>query len=412
MHIKLVIILVNAITFKANSVKMKIFVEYDSKIVQLNVPAHTTVSELVKLSKEEFGITGPGYTLFFNRTDKVGELGASLTSAGIIENMRLLLDKSSEEEKSSLTGGESQQLENVVNSLLQRSCTSFEFLIEVTNAVFLQKHFRIPNDGPVLAPDWKDKANADGTVRMNYIHPENSGKLEVVAIWFGRQTGHQFVEFVANNVFNNDCTTTRFTVKNLPQITSDNIAYSRVKPLIDHLLTGLVEKIKDSHEILKHLSVNDLSSFTRTCKWFHRCWYFPSLWSFFLSRDFQVVESDCPFEHYRWRYFSRKMGLSILMDYDSHLWRDNAPNLPSSFPFFGTGGPDDLNPLGDGIPRMPNIFPDYNEPPSFMGPLASPGSRPRGPRYDPPFPYDTQGQIRLPRPGRGGPPSGFGNYFI
>ncbi|KRX56435.1 hypothetical protein T09_2641 [Trichinella sp. T9] len=338
MHIKLVIILVNAITFKANSVKMKIFVEYDSKIVQLNVPAHTTVSELVKLSKEEFGITGPGYTLFFNRTDKVGELGASLTSAGIIENMRLLLDKSSEEEKRSLTGGESQQLENVVNSLLQRSCTSFEFLIEVTNAVFLQKHFRVPNDGPVLAPDWKDKANADGTVRMNYIHPENSGKLEVVAIWFGRQTGHQFVEFVANNVFNNDCTTTRFTVKNLPQITSDNIAYSRVKPLIDHLLTGLVEKIKDSH--------------------------------------------------------------------------DNAPNLPSSFPFFGTGGPDDLNPLGDGIPRMPNIFPDYNEPPSFMGPLASPGSRPRGPRYDPPFPYDTQGQIRLPRPGRGGPPSGFGNYFI
>ncbi|KRX56436.1 hypothetical protein T09_2641 [Trichinella sp. T9] len=372
MHIKLVIILVNAITFKANSVKMKIFVEYDSKIVQLNVPAHTTVSELVKLSKEEFGITGPGYTLFFNRTDKVGELGASLTSAGIIENMRLLLDKSSEEEKRSLTGGESQQLENVVNSLLQRSCTSFEFLIEVTNAVFLQKHFRVPNDGPVLAPDWKDKANADGTVRMNYIHPENSGKLEVVAIWFGRQTGHQFVEFVANNVFNNDCTTTRFTVKNLPQITSDNIAYSRVKPLIDHLLTGLVEKIKDSH----------------------------------------VVESDCPSEHYRWRYFSRKMGLSLLMDYDSHLWRDNAPNLPSSFPFFGTGGPDDLNPLGDGIPRMPNIFPDYNEPPSFMGPLASPGSRPRGPRYDPPFPYDTQGQIRLPRPGRGGPPSGFGNYFI
>ncbi|XP_003378898.1 conserved hypothetical protein [Trichinella spiralis] len=308
---------------------MKIFVEYDSKIVQLNVPAHTTVSELVKLSKEEFGITGPGYTLFFNRTDKVGELGASLTSAGIIENMRLLLDKSSEEEKSSLTGGESQQLENVVNSLLQRNCTSFEFLIEVTNAV--------PNDGPVLAPDWKDKANADGTVRMNYIHPENSGKLEVVAIWFGRQTDHQFVEFVANNVFNNDCTTIRFTVKNLPQITSDNIAYSRVKPLIDHLLTGLVEKIKDNH--------------------------------------------------------------------------DNAPNLLSSFPFFGTGGPDDLNPLGGGIPRMPNIFPDYNEPP-FMGPLAPPGSRPRGPRYDPPFPYDTQGQIRLPRPGRGGPPSGFGNYFI
>ncbi|KRZ75068.1 hypothetical protein T10_6781 [Trichinella papuae] len=295
----------------AKSVKMKIFVEYDSKIVQLNVPAHTTVSELVKLSKEEFGITGPSYTLFFNRTDKVGDPGASLTSAGIIENMRLLLDKSSEVEKCSLTGGESEQLENVVNSILQRNCTSFEFLIEVTNAVFLQKHFKIPNDGPVLAPDWKEKANTDGTVRMNYIHPENSGKLEVVAIWFGRQSDHQFVEFVANNVFNNDCTTIRFTVKNLPDITSDN-----------------------------------------------------------------------------------------------------APNLPSSFPFFGTGGPDDLNPLGGGIPRMPNIFPDYNEPPSFMGPLAPHGNRPRGPRYDPPFPYDTQGQIRLPRPGRGGPPSGFGNYFI
>ncbi|KRZ15999.1 hypothetical protein T11_3125 [Trichinella zimbabwensis] len=356
----------------AKSVKMKIFVEYDSKIVQLNVPAHTTVSELVKLSKEEFGITGPSYTLFFNRTDKVGDPGASLTSAGIIENMRLLLDKSSEVEKCSLTGGESEQLENVVNSILQRNCTSFEFLIEVTNAVFLQKHFKIPNDGPVLAPDWKEKANAEGTVRMNYIHPENSGKLEVVAIWFGRQSDHQFVEFVANNVFNNDCTTIRFTVKNLPDITSDNIAYSRVKPLIDHLLTGLVEKIKDNH----------------------------------------VVESDCPFEHYRWRYFSRKMGLSLLMRYDSYRWRDNAPNLPSSFPFFGTGGPDDLNPLGGGIPRMPNIFPDYNEPPSFMGPLAPHGNRPRGPRYDPPFPYDTQGQIRLPRPGRGGPPSGFGNYFI
>ncbi|KRZ16000.1 hypothetical protein T11_3125 [Trichinella zimbabwensis] len=396
----------------AKSVKMKIFVEYDSKIVQLNVPAHTTVSELVKLSKEEFGITGPSYTLFFNRTDKVGDPGASLTSAGIIENMRLLLDKSSEVEKCSLTGGESEQLENVVNSILQRNCTSFEFLIEVTNAVFLQKHFKIPNDGPVLAPDWKEKANAEGTVRMNYIHPENSGKLEVVAIWFGRQSDHQFVEFVANNVFNNDCTTIRFTVKNLPDITSDNIAYSRVKPLIDHLLTGLVEKIKDNHEILKHLSLKDLNSFTRTCKWFHRCWYFPSLWNFLLYRDFQVVESDCPFEHYRWRYFSRKMGLSLLMRYDSYRWRDNAPNLPSSFPFFGTGGPDDLNPLGGGIPRMPNIFPDYNEPPSFMGPLAPHGNRPRGPRYDPPFPYDTQGQIRLPRPGRGGPPSGFGNYFI
>ncbi|KAL1283075.1 Translation initiation factor [Trichinella pseudospiralis] len=317
---------------------MKIFVEYDSKIVQLNVPTHMTVSELVKLSKEEFGITGPNYTLFFNRTDKVGDLGASLSSAGIIENMRLLLDKSAEVEKCSLTGGESEQLKNAVNSLLQGNCNSFEFLIEVTNAIFLQKHFKVPSDGPVLAPDWKEKANADGIVRMNYVHPENSGKFEVVAIWFGRQSNHQFVEFVASNAFNNDCTPIRFTVKNLPDITSDNIAYLRVKPLIDHLLTELVEKIKDNH--------------------------------------------------------------------------DNARGLSSSFPFFGTGGPDDLNPLGGGIPRMPNIFPDYNEPPSFMGPLAPHGNRPRGPRYDPPFPYDTQGQIRLPRPGRGGPPSGYGNYFI
>ncbi|KRY68537.1 hypothetical protein T4A_2108 [Trichinella pseudospiralis] len=403
---------------------MKIFVEYDSKIVQLNVPTHMTVSELVKLSKEEFGITGPNYTLFFNRTDKVGDLGASLSSAGIIENMRLLLDKSAEVEKCSLTGGESEQLKNAVNSLLQGNCNSFEFLIEVTNAIFLQKHFKVPSDGPVLAPDWKEKANADGIVRMNYVHPENSGKFEVVAIWFGRQSNHQFVEFVASNAFNNDCTPIRFTVKNLPDITSDNIAYLRVKPLIDHLLTELVEKIKDNHgpifnvddhimeEILKHLSLEDFISFTRTCNWFRRCWYFPSLWKFFLYRDFQVVESDCPFEHYRWRYFSRKMGLTILMYCDAYQWRDNARGLSSSFPFFGTGGPDDLNPLGGGIPRMPNIFPDYNEPPSFMGPLAPHGNRPRGPRYDPPFPYDTQGQIRLPRPGRGGPPSGYGNYFI
>ncbi|KFD49907.1 hypothetical protein M513_09236 [Trichuris suis] len=216
--------------------------------------------------------------------------------------------------------------------------------------------------------------------------------------------------------------------------------------------------------ISKYLSLKDFSSLTRTCKDLHRHWDDGLFWKQMFLRDFKGIVSFNTFcrildlhtqlcgnvgtfyhlclklvtfniflngrdlrdvhvdkqEAVNWKekYMTHYRQSRPLQSLESRIMeaRRNISATPTGAntmivppdDFPGIGGPSDLHPLLNVPYRLPDIFPSPTGGPTIP---SMRGRMPRGPRYDPPFPLDPEGRIRLPPPGRRHPPPDPDSYF-
>ncbi|CDW52686.1 hypothetical protein TTRE_0000094801 [Trichuris trichiura] len=385
---------------------MILLVKFKGRCEQVHVEPTITLKNLEEVSKKLFKVERESLYLSLNKQDPVGAANATLMELGLVEKDCLHLISYSAERSdassSEVPGTKPKVVQlpslrpiDVLEETFAKAfrdgmpnCTlqnEMEVLSTLVYVAFIAQRFRNPDDSVGIPSDWRDLSSAK-FFKFILKHPV-TGKMFKITCTSNIAPKVNATAFVqAEDLWDPSAQVHSVSIPlgEVPREVQRGVMSESIKVFLCKVYNSLVKKVYGAHEppylaqlpqfpvlvISKYLSVKDFSNLTRTCKELHRHWDDGLFWKQMFSRDFKVIVP------------------------------------PDEFP--GIGGPSDLHPILDVPYRLPDIFPSPRAGPTFP---SMRGRVPGGPRYDPPFPIDPEGRIRLQPPGRRHPRPDPDSYF-